>query len=93
MSLWALGFIAGLLVVLVVAALLVGILIQARRILGLAKVAADVVAQIDVNTRSVWALAATNKVAGDILAGATAIDANAAAIVAAVSHSDQSKAA
>lgn len=93
MSLWTLGFIAGFLIVLVVAALLIGILLQARRILGLAKVAAEVVAEIDLNTRSVWALTKTNQVAGQILDGARAIDANASAIVGAVSHSNKSKAA
>lgn len=93
MSLWTLGFAAGVVVVVIVAALLIGILIEARRILRLANVAAEVVAEIDQNTRSVWSLTTTNKVAGDILAGAQAIDANAAAIVYAVSQLDHSKAA
>lgn len=84
MSLWALGFGAALLVVLVVAALLLGIIWQARRILRLAVVANGVVQQIDVNTRSVWALAATNSVGGQLLAGARAIDENAAAVLGAL---------
>ena len=90
MTLWALGFLVGLVIVLVVAVLLIGILLQARRIHGLARTAAAVVAEIDSNTRSVWSLAATNEVAKGLLEGAQAIDGNAAAIVAAVSHDDQS---
>lgn len=86
MSYWLLGFIAGLVVVLVVALLLIGILVQARRIRRLASVATEVVAEIEANTKSVWSLRDTNNVASEILDGAKAIDANAAAIVAAVSH-------
>ena len=86
MTLWTAGFLAGLVVVLVVAVLLIGILYQAHRILKLAKTASTVVAEIDENTRSVWALSDTNEVADQILGGAQAIDQNAAAIVAAVSH-------
>ena len=84
MTLWAIGFVAGIAVTLVVALLLIGILMQARRILGLAKVASTVVAEIDTNTRSVWALAATNAVAKDLLGGAEAIERNAAAIASTV---------
>lgn len=90
MNLWALGFLVGLVIVAVVALLLIGILLQARRIHGLAKTASAVVAEIDNNTRSVWSLAATNAVAKDLLDGAKAIDSNASAIVAAVSHEGQS---
>lgn len=84
MTLWAIGFVAGTAVTLVVALLLIGILMQARRILGLAKVASTVVAEIDTNTRSVWSLAATNAVAKDLLGGAEAIERNAAAIASTV---------
>ncbi len=86
MTLWTAGFLLGLVVVLVVAVLLIGILYQANRILKLAKTASAVVAEIDENTRSVWALSQTNEVAEQILGGAEAIDQNAAAIVSAVSH-------
>ena len=86
MTLWTAGFLLGLVVVLVVAVLLLGILYQAHRILKLARTASAVVAEIDENTRSVWALSQTNEVAGQLLGGAQAIDKNAAAIVAAVSH-------
>jgi len=85
MSYWMLGFIAGGAVVVVVALLLIGIIYQALRILRTARVAADVVGQIDANTRSVWALRDTNKVAVQIVEGAQAIDSNAATIVRALS--------
>ncbi|MBA3667704.1 MAG: hypothetical protein H0W65_08275 [Sphingomonas sp.] len=94
MSLWLIGFIAALIVVLLVAALLIGILVEARRIRSLALAASNLVQEIDANTRIVWALRDTNAVAGALLGGAAAIDANAAAIVAAVSgaHDEQSAA-
>ena len=93
MTLWAWGFLVGLIVVLVVALLLIGILLQARRIHGLAKTAAVVVAEVDENTRSIWSLATTNEVAKGLLDGAKAIDSNAAAIVSAVSQDKQSDSA
>ena len=94
MSLWTLGFIAGGGVVVVVALLLIGIIYQASRILRLAHTASDVVGQIDTQTRSVWALRDTNVVAEQLLDGARAIDANAAAIVGVISAShDQRKSA
>lgn len=93
MTLWTFGFLVGFIVVLLVAALLLGILAQARRILKLAKTASAVVAEIDESTRSVWALRDTNTVAEQILEGARAIDGNAGAIVAAVSHDATSETA
>ncbi len=93
MTLWAWGFLVGLIVVLVVAVLLIGILLQARRIHALAQTASAVVAEIDSNTRSVWSLTATNNVAKGLLDGAKAIDENAAAIVSAVSHETENDSA
>ena len=93
MTLWTAGFLLGLVVVLVVAVLLIGILYQAHRILKLARTASAVVAEIDENTRSVWALSQTNEVADQLLGGAQSIDQNAAAIVAAVSHDPTSQTA
>jgi len=94
MSYWTIGFAAGVAIVLVVAALLIGIIYQALRILRLARTASDVVGQIDANTQSIWALRDTNAVAEKILVGARAIDANTAAIVNAVSaeHSQRLRA-
>jgi Zn-dependent membrane protease YugP len=81
---WTLGFVVAGIVVAVVAVLLLGILMQARRIRALAGAAIGLVGEIDANTRSVWALKATNQVAGQILDGAQAIDRNAAAVAAAL---------
>lgn len=81
---WTLGFVAAGIVVAVVAVLLLGILMQARRILKLAGAAGGLVGEIDANTRSIWALRTTNLVAGQILDGAQAIDRNAGAVAAAL---------
>ena len=91
MSFWTFGFIAGGAVVVVVAVLLIGIIYQATRILRLARTASEVVGQIDSQTGSVWALRDTNAVAEQLLEGARAIDANAAAIVGAVSASHDTR--
>lgn len=91
MSYWLLGFGLGLVVVVVVAALLIGIIYQATRILRLARTASEVVGQIDTNTRSVWALRATNTVAQQILEGARAIEGNATAIVDALSATHEGR--
>jgi len=93
MSLWLIGFIAALVVVLLVAGLLIGILVEARRIRALAIAASGLVEEIDANTRIVWALRDTNAVAGALLGGAAAIDANAAAIVNAVSGPQKAQSA
>ena len=93
MSVWSFGFILALVVTVVVVLLLLGIIMQARRILRLANTASSVVADIDLNTRSVWALRDTNAVAGQILEGAKAIEGNAAAIVGAVAASHRKTAA
>lgn len=85
MSLWLIGFVAGLLVVLVVALLLIGILVEARRIRSLAGQAALLVQGIDENTRGIWALRDTHAAALALLGGAEAIDGNAAAIAVALS--------
>jgi hypothetical protein len=89
MTLWAIGYLLGVTVVLVVALLLIGILLQARRIHRLATAASAIVADIDSNTRSVWMLAATNDVAKSLLGGAEAVEQNAMAIVNAVGREDQ----
>ncbi len=89
MSFWLIGFVLGLVVVLLVAALLIGILVEARRIRNLAGQASALVAAIDENTRGIWALRDTHAVALALLGGASAIDANARVIVDAVSLETQ----
>jgi hypothetical protein len=85
MTYWTLGFLVGGLVVVVVAVLLFGIIQQATRIKAVARVAVELVDEIETNTRSVWALRDTNAVAMTILDGVQAIEANTGAIVEAVS--------
>ena len=80
-------------IVLAAAALLITIVVLARRIGVLAASALGVVEQIEQNTRPIWQLNATNKVAKDLLAGAQAIEGNAGAIVGALSASEQRRAA
>jgi hypothetical protein len=77
---WIIGFAAAGLVVVVVAALLLGILYQARRIRRLALTAVEVVGEIDASTRSIWALRTTNATAAELLEAARSIEANTAAI-------------
>ena len=75
------------------ATLLITIIALARRISALAGTALSVVEQIEQNTKPIWQLNATNKVAKDLLAGATAIEGNAGAIVKALAEADRRMAA
>ena len=80
-------------VVVAAAALLIAIVVLARQIAGLAATAITVVEQIEQNTKPIWQLNATNHVAGQLLGGAQAIEANAGAIVGALSAGEQRRAA
>ena len=80
-------------IVLAAASLLITIVVLARRIGVLAASALGVVEQIEQNTKPIWQLNATNKVANDLLAGARAIEGNAGTIVGALSASEQRRAA
>ena len=80
-------------VVVAAAALLIAIVVLARQIAGLAATAITVVEQIEQNTKPIWQLNATNHVAGQLLSGAQAIEANAGAIVGALSAGEQRRAA
>lgn len=84
--------IAGVIVV-AAAALLITIILLARRIAALAGTGLAVVEQIEQNTKPIWQLNATNKVAKDLLAGAKAVEGNAGAIVAALAEADRRMAA
>lgn len=76
-------------IVVAAAALLITIILLARRIAALAGTALAVVKQIEQNTKPIWQLNATNKVAKDLLAGATAIEGNAGAIVKVLTEADR----
>ena len=80
-------------VVVAAAALLIAIVVLARQIARLAATAITVVEQIEQNTKPIWQLNATNHVAGQLLGGAQAIEANAGAIVGALSAGEQRRAA
>jgi len=84
--------IAGVIVV-AAAALLITIALLARRIASLAATALEVVEQIEQNTKPIWQLNATNDVAGQLLGGARAIEANAIAVVGALQAADGRRAA
>ena len=80
-------------IVVAAAILLITIILLARRIANLAGTALEVVVAIEHNTKPIWELNATNKVAGDLLTGAKAIEANAGAIVGALTAADKNRAA
>lgn len=84
--------IAGIIVV-AAAALLITIIVLARSIAALAATALTVVEEIEQNTKPIWQLNATNKVAKHLLVGAKAIDGNAQAIVGALSAADKRRVA
>ena len=84
--------IAGVIVV-AAAAPLITIIVLARRIASLAGTALEVVAQIEQNTKPIWQLNATNRVAKDLLVGARAIEGNAGAIAGAMASAERSRAA
>lgn len=80
-------------IVVAAATLLITIILLARRIAALAGTALAVAEQIEQNTKPIWQLNATNKVAKDLLAGATAIEGNAGAIVKSLADTDRRMAA
>ena len=90
---WFVWLVIGGVIVVAAAALLITIIVLARRIAGLAETALGVVGEIEQNTKPIWQLNATNKVAKDLLAGAQAIEGNASAIVGALSADDKRRAA
>lgn len=79
--------------VLVVAAvvLLITIIVLAHRIARLAGTALAVADRIEQNTMPIWQLTATNSVAGQLLAGAQAIGANAESIATALGTASHAK--
>ena len=83
----------GAVIVIAAAALLIAIIVLARSIAALAVSALAVVAEIEQNTKPIWQLNATNRVARDLLVGAKAIESNASAIVGALAEADRARAA
>ena len=90
---WLLWLVVAGVVVVAAAALLITIIVLARQIATLAATALGVVEQIERNTQPIWQLNATNHVATQLLGGAQAIEANAGAIVGALTAGEQRRAA
>ncbi len=86
---WSLA-VAGI-VVLLAAALLIAIILVARSILKHAQQALEAAEHIAEDTKVIWALADSNRVAGEILSTTESIEANGARIVAAL-HEPQAAA-
>ena len=90
---WFIWLAIGGIIVVAAAALLITIILLARRIADLAGIALSVVGEIEQNTKPIWQLNATNKVAKDLLVGAKAIESNAGAIVGALTEADRRRVA
>lgn len=90
---WFVWLAIGGIIVVAAAALLITIILLARRIAALAATALAAVEEIEQNTKPIWQLNATNKVARDLLAGAKAIEGNAGAIVGALTDADRRRVA
>jgi len=73
-SAWSLGFTLGAAVVVVVAALLIGILLVARKIAGLAATALAVAAEIEKATNPIWAIGTANGTFEDIVRTVASVD-------------------
>jgi len=90
---WYVWLAIGTLIVIAAAVLLISVIVAARRILRLARVALNVVSEIEQNTKPIWQLSDSNKVAGQLLEGAEAIHGNAGAIVGALHEGEQKRVA
>ena len=85
---WFVWLAIGTLIVIAAAALLIAVIVAARRILKLAHVALAVVSEIEHNTKPIWQLSDSYKVAKELEGGAGAILGNAGAIVGALTAKD-----
>lgn len=90
---WFVWLAIGTVIVIAAAALLIAVIVAARRILNLARVALTVVEEIEQNTKPIWQLNDSYKVAGELQGGADAILDNAGTIVGALSAEDDQKVA
>ncbi|CAN5145217.1 hypothetical protein BH24PSE2_BH24PSE2_06560 [soil metagenome] len=80
--------VAGVLV-LAAAVLLITIVALAHRIATLAGTALEVVTEIEQNTKPIWQLNATNRAAGELLAGARSIEKHAGQVAGALAGADR----
>lgn len=84
--------VAGVLVV-AAAALLITIWVLAHRIGTLAAAALGLVEEIEQQTKPIWQLNTTNRVAGQLLGGAQSIEAHVGTIAASLAAGDEQRAA
>lgn len=90
---WAVWLAIGTVIVIAAAALLIAVIVAARRILRTAKVGLTVVGEIEQNTKAIWQLKDSHKVAEGLSAGADAILGNAGAIAGALVATEQKRVA
>lgn len=90
---WAVWFAIGTVIVIAAAALLIAVIVAARRILRTAKVGLSVVGEIEQNTKAIWQLNDSHKVAEGLLSGAEAILGNASAIAGALAATEEKRVA
>lgn len=90
---WYIWLAIGTGIVVAAAVLLITIIALAHRIDELAKTAIDVLLEIETNTKSIWELNNSKKVAGELLDGATAIEDNAGKVLSALSKVKDDQAA
>lgn len=90
---WSFWLVVAGVIVVAAASLLITILVLARQIAALAATGVEVVEQIEQNTKPIWQLNTTNHVAKELLGGARAIEANAVAIVGALTDGERRRAA
>ncbi len=82
---WFLWLMIGAVIVIAAATLLITIIVLAHRISVLAKIAIDVLLEVETNTKSIWDLNTSKKVAEDLIHGVVAIEENAGAILSTLS--------
>ena len=90
---WFLWIAIGGAIVVAAAGLLIGVIVAARRIAGLAPIALALVEEIEHNTKPIWQLKTSHEVASGLLSGAEAILSNAVAIVGALGKADENRVA
>jgi len=90
---WAVWLAIATIITIAAAALLITVIIAARRILKLAHKALDTVDEIEKNTNAIWQLKDSDEVADELLSGAEAIKDNATTIISVLGTADKVDAA
>ncbi|PPC98273.1 MAG: hypothetical protein CTY31_13805 [Hyphomicrobium sp.] len=90
---WAVWLVIATVIVIATAALLIAVVMAAQRILRTARVGLAVVGEIEQNTKAIWQLNDSHKVAEGLLSGAEAILGNAGAIADALAATEEKRVA